>query len=54
MAGEHNLVKVVLGAIGKVLGYPITTTLDSIDAAVCYAMDLAGADMILEMGLGVP
>jgi sulfopropanediol 3-dehydrogenase len=23
---------------------------DSIDAAVCYAMDLAGADMILEMG----
>jgi len=39
----------------KVAGVPFVVAAspprgDSIDAAVCYAMDLAGADMILEMG----
>jgi len=42
-------------ATAKVAGVPFVVAAspprgDSIDAAVCYAMDLAGADMILEMG----
>jgi len=42
-------------ATAKAAGVPFVVAAspprgDSIDAAVCYAMDLAGADMILEMG----
>ena len=42
-------------ATAKVAGVPVVVAAtpprgDSIDASVCYAMDLAGADVILEMG----
>lgn len=45
-------------ATAKVAGVPFVIAAtpprgDSIDPSVCYAMDLAGADIILEMG-GVP
>ncbi len=42
-------------ATAKVAGVPVVVAAtpprgDSIDASVCYAMDIAGADVILEMG----
>jgi sulfopropanediol 3-dehydrogenase len=51
----HAASAIMSVATAKVAGVPFVVAAspprgDSIDAAVCYAMDLAGADMILEMG----
>ncbi|MFT5112059.1 MAG: sulfopropanediol 3-dehydrogenase [Parasphingorhabdus sp.] len=51
----HAASAIMSVATAKAAGVPFVVAAspprgDSIDAAVCYAMDLAGADMILEMG----
>ncbi|MDH5354730.1 MAG: histidinol dehydrogenase [Gammaproteobacteria bacterium] len=51
----HAASAIMSVATAKVAGVPFVVAAspprgDSIDPAVCYAMDLAGADMILEMG----
>jgi len=51
----HAASAIMSVATAKVAGVPFVVAAspprgDAIDAAVCYAMDLAGADMILEMG----
>ncbi|MFT5657756.1 MAG: sulfopropanediol 3-dehydrogenase [Gammaproteobacteria bacterium] len=51
----HAASAIMSVATAKVAGVPFVVAAspprgDSIDAAVCYAMDLSGADMILEMG----
>jgi sulfopropanediol 3-dehydrogenase len=51
----HAASAIMSVATAKVAGVPFVVAAspprgDSIDAAVCYAMDLAGADVILEMG----
>jgi sulfopropanediol 3-dehydrogenase len=51
----HAASAIMSVATAKAAGVPFVVAAspprgDSIDAAVCYAMDLSGADMILEMG----
>jgi len=51
----HAASAIMSVATAKAAGVPFVVAAspprgDAIDAAVCYAMDLAGADMILEMG----
>ncbi len=51
----HTCSALMSVATAKVAGVPFVVAAspprgDSIDASVCYAMDLAGADIILEMG----
>ena len=51
----HAASAIMSVATAKAAGVPFVVAAspprgDSIDAAVCYAMDLAGADLILEMG----
>ncbi len=51
----HAASAIMSVATAKVAGVPFVVAAspprgDAIDAAVCYAMDLAGADMILEIG----